>query len=129
MADDFTAEWAAAAAELWPLLPPADGAEGTVSLAVSVAPRREVALHWSYEGGRPVAGGPGAGDADLALTLGAADAREVLAGRVEPSVAFMRGRLKASGDGGLLLAVLSSTTADAFEGWRGRVEALTTAGA
>ena len=74
-----------------------------------------------------VAGGAGAADgAELALTAAAADAADVLAGRVEPSVAFMRGRLKASGEGGLLLAFLASTATDDFEEWRSRVGAVST---
>jgi hypothetical protein len=116
--------WAEAAGGLWPLLPPAGAADGTVSLGVGLAPRKEVAWHWRYEGGKAVAGGPGGGDADLSLTLGAADAPEVLSGRVEPSVAFMRGRLKTSGSGGLLLAFLESTTSEGFAEWRGRIESL-----
>ena len=117
-------DWASAAGELWPYVPPAEGAEGTVSLAIAVAPRKEVAWHWRYEGGQAVSGGPGGGDADLSLTLGAGDGPEVLSGRVEPSVAFMRGRLKTSGSGGLLLAFLESTTTDGFAAWRGRIESL-----
>lgn len=141
MADGFSAEWAAEAAELWPYLPPAPGAEGTVRLAVAVAPRREVAFQWRYRGGEAVAGGAGGtaaggagadggtgaggdGEAELALTLAAADASDVLSGQVEPSVAFMRGRLKASGDGGLLLAFLSSTTDGGFDEWRRRLDGL-----
>lgn len=152
MADAFSAEWAAGAAELWPYLPPAPGAEGTVRLAVAVAPRREVAFQWRYRGGEAVAGADTADGADKAggaagrvaaggaggaggavgavgqpevtLTLAAADAADVLSGQVEPSVAFMRGRLKASGDGALLLAFLSSTTDAGFDEWRRRVAGL-----
>jgi hypothetical protein len=43
---------------------------------------------------------------------------EVVSGTVEPSVAFMRGRLKAAGHGGLLLGFLESTRSDAFQTWR-----------
>jgi putative sterol carrier protein len=93
-----------------------------VSLAFQLAPRKEVSVYWTYEGGKVVAGGVGPKpDAELALTLAAADAAEVLSGRVEPSVAFMRGRLKASGAGGLLLAFLDSTTTEGFGSWRERV--------
>jgi hypothetical protein len=121
VAEAYTAEWAAEAGELWSLLPRAPGAEGTVSLAVATAPRKEVSFHWRYEAGRPVGGGQGnGGDPELALSLGVADAPEVLSGRVEPSVAFMRGRLKAAGDGALLLAFLSSTTSPGFQEWRAR---------
>jgi hypothetical protein len=131
VADGFDPEWAAAAAELWPYLPPAPGAEGTVRLAVALAPRREVAFHWRYEGGKVVDGGAGGdvgvgadGAAGVGLTLAAADATELLSGQVEPSVSFMRGRLKASGDGVLLLAFLSSTTDGGFDEWRRRAAGL-----
>lgn len=125
MPDAAGPDWAAAAGELWSLLPEADGVDGTVSLAISTAPRKEVSFHWRYEAGRPVAGGPGGGEAPgLTLSLGVGDAAEVLSGRVEPSVAFMRGRLKASGEGKLLLAFLESTTAEGFDDWRRRLEAV-----
>jgi len=125
VADAFTPDWVEAAGELWPQLPPAPGAEGTVSLSISTGTRREVSLHWTYQDGRAVEGGAGTGgEPKLALTLAAADAPDVLSGQVEPSVAFMRGRLKAAGDGALLLAFLSSTTAEAFQDWRSRADAL-----
>ena len=125
MPEAYTAEWAEAAGELWPHLPPAPGADGTVSLAIATAPRREIAWHWRYQDGRVVEGGAGSGgDPKVALTLAAADAPDVWSGRVEPSVAFMRGRLKTAGDGALLLAFLASTTAEGFGEWRKRAEAL-----
>ncbi len=128
MAELYSPEWAEEAAALWSLLPPAPGGEGTVCLAISTAPRREVSLHWRYEGGRVVDGGAGAApEPTLSLTLTAADAPDVLSGRVEPSVAFMRGRLKASGDGSLLLAFLSSTSTEGFSEWRKRVDSLAAA--
>lgn len=112
-------EWAEQAGALFDRLPTAGGANGTVCLAVATAPRREVAIHWRYEDGRAVSGASGvAADADLSLSMAAADAREVFSGRVEPSVAFMRGRLKASGDGALLLSFLRSTAEPSFVAWR-----------
>jgi putative sterol carrier protein len=72
-----------------------------------------------------VEGGSGAlPDADLELTASGADALAVINGEVEPSVAFMRGRLKASGSGRLLLGFLRSTATPEFEKWRQQVEAL-----
>ena len=57
-----------------------------------------VGYHWSYRDGVPGDGGVGGvADADLALTITRADAGAVASGEVEPSVAFMRGRLKATG--------------------------------
>jgi hypothetical protein len=43
---------------------------------------------------------------------------------VEPSVAYMRGRLKAAGDGALLLAFLESTAGDGREAWLERLRSL-----
>lgn len=128
MPEVYSSEWAGEAAALWSLLPPAPGGEGTVSLAIATAPRKEVSFHWRYEGGRVVDGGAGAGpEPTLSLSLSAADAPDVLSGRVEPSVAFMRGRMKATGDGSLLLAFLSSTTTEGFEEWRKRIDSLAAA--
>ena len=54
------------------------------------------------------------GEADLTLTLSPDDARSVKDGRLDPSVAFMQGRLKTSGDNALLLSVLKWTATPAF---------------
>jgi SCP-2 sterol transfer family len=121
----LTEEWAGEAAALVDLLPPADGLTGTFSLAIGLGPRKEVALHWSYQDGAPEGGGPGADpDADVSLTLAATDALDLFGGAVEPSVSYMRGRLKASGDGSRLLGFLSSTGSKQYQKWRSRVGAL-----
>lgn len=130
MVEFGTAEWAEAAGQLWSLLPAADSVSGTVSLAIAVAPRKEVTFHWRYEAGRVVSGAAGrAADSEgpvLALTLSAADAADFLGGELATSVSFMRGRLKASGDGALLLAFLGSTESEEFAQWRSRLGALAT---
>ena len=128
MADWLSDDWAAEAGARYPSLPALAGVGGTVSLAVTGPGKREATLHWTYgEDGRPTEGGGGGLEgADLALTLASDDAVQVLSGAVEPSVAFMRGRLKANGDGGILLSFLQSTTADGFEAWRREVAALAT---
>lgn len=126
MVEWLSPEWAAGVGGLWHLLPPVPHSSGTLSLAFVVAPRSEVAVHWAYEEGKVVSGGAGASsEARLALSLPAGDAADVLSGRVEPSVAFMRGRLKASGDGALLLGFLASTVTPDFEAWRQRVAEIT----
>ena len=102
--------------------PPVPGANGTVSLAITIGRRDEVSYHWSYRDGVPGDGGLGAAsDADLTLTIARDDAQAVASGDVEPSVAYMRGRLKASGNGALLLGLLESTATDAYRDWRQRV--------
>ena len=121
----LTQEWADGAAELTTLLPPVPGASGSISLSVSGGSRKEVSFHWRYGHGGAEGGAPSPRpDADLVLTLAAADAIDVLSGAVEPSVAFMRGRLKAAGNGGLLLGFLESTRSEAFSGWLRKMAAL-----
>jgi hypothetical protein len=68
---------------------------------------------WSADGPGLVSTGCG-GEPDLTLTLSADDARSVKDGHLEPSVAFMQGRLKTSGDNALLLRVLKWTATPAF---------------
>jgi SCP-2 sterol transfer family len=125
MASWLAQEWADEVAGRTSGLPPVSGASGSVSLTVSGGARKEVHLSWAYDTG--VAGGgvpTSRPDADLVLTLASQDAVEVFSGTVEPSVAFMRGRLKAAGDGALLLGFLESTSTTAFQVWRRGVAAL-----
>ncbi len=127
MADYLSDEWLAEMAALAPSRPPVPGANGTISVTIARSKRDEVGYHWTYKDGVPVDGGVGAlPDADLVLTIGADDAKLITTGEVEPSVAFMRGRLKAAGDNGLLLGWLSSTGSDpdAYAAWLERETAL-----
>lgn len=111
-------EWADQAAALTPLLAVPSEVSGSVSFAFSSSPRKEVGFHWRYQSGTVIdaAVGVDAG-ADLVLGLAAADAADVVSGRVVPSVAFMRGRLKASGDEALLLAFLASSADGGLDRW------------
>ena len=68
---------------------------------------------WSADGPGPVLAGS-EGEPDLTLTLSTGDARAVKEGRLEPSVAFMQGRLKTSGNNALLLHVLAWSATPAF---------------
>jgi hypothetical protein len=68
---------------------------------------------WSADGPGPVSTGL-EGEPDLTLTLSTDDARSVKDGRLDPSVAFMQGRLKTSGDNALLLHVLKWSDTPAF---------------
>jgi hypothetical protein len=117
-------EWLKEVAALSDARPGVPGANGTISVAITGGPGGDVSYHWSYRDGDPGGGGIGAtAGADLSLIIGHADARAIATGEVEPSVAYMRGRLKASGDGALLLGFLASTGTDAYREWRQRVSA------
>jgi hypothetical protein len=120
LSDDWLKELVASTAAR----PQVAGASGRISVAVTEGRAELVSYHWSYRDGVPGDGGIGAApDSDLSLTIGRADAEAVAKGDMEPSVAYMRGRLKATGDGGLLLGLLASTTTDVYRTWRQRVRA------
>ena len=53
-------------------------------------------------------------DADVVFTATYADATAIVRGELQPSVAFMQGRLKTAGDPGRLLEVLAVTSTPAF---------------
>lgn len=103
---------------------------------------------WPFAGDRPpppvaltvtVTGGPEgdttylrhwwAADGDveraLAVTVPAAEARAILDGELSPSVAFMRGRLKTSGDPGAVLDVLAASATPPFGEVLARVRGVT----
>jgi hypothetical protein len=120
MAEWLSKEWLEEMAALASSRPPVPGANGTISVTITGGPAGDAAYHWSYRDGVPGEGGVGAvADADLVLTMTSPDAQQVTSGEVEPSVAFMRGRLKAAGDNGLLLGWLASTGTDpeAYAAW------------
>jgi hypothetical protein len=122
VAEWLSEDWLKEVADQAGARPPVAGANGTVSLAITIGRRDEVSYHWSYRDGAPGDGGVGSvPDADLTLTIARDDAQAVASGEVEPSVAYMRGRLKASGDGALLLGLLASTATDGYRDWRRRV--------
>ena len=124
MASDTGDGWTAAVrAELDGLVAP-PSLEGTLRVDVTGAPGGDRIAHARFGGGRLADVGPGAGegsDASVALTV--EDARAVLDGDLDPSVAFMQGRMKAAGDMGLVLDVLALAATDAARGCRERIAA------
>lgn len=81
--------------------------------APGAEPPEQWSCSWSATGPGPASEGC-PGEPDLTLTLSPADAVLVSQGRLAPSVAFMQGRLKTSGDNALLLRVLAWSATDAF---------------
>jgi putative sterol carrier protein len=68
---------------------------------------------WSADGPeRPTSGNDA--EADLTLTIGTDEARRLQQGELQPSVAFMQGKLKSTGDNALLLQVLAWSATPAF---------------
>jgi SCP-2 sterol transfer family len=104
----------------------ADGVSGRVVCEVSGGPDGEVRCGAELADGRLETWAPGViDDPDLVLTTTAADAAAIQRGELDPSVAYMQGRLKAAGSMSLLLALLSATASEAHRELRRRVEAVT----
>ena len=98
---------AAAAAEASGLTGP-PSLTAVVEVEVTGGPDGDVSVHAVFADGHLVASGTGgASTADLTLTLTDADARAVLSGALDPSVAFMQGRMKVAGEMGPLLDLLA----------------------
>ncbi|MGA3219695.1 MAG: SCP2 sterol-binding domain-containing protein [Acidimicrobiales bacterium] len=91
--------------------PPA-GARRPPGASGAEAPR-QWSCSWTATGPGPVSAGC-PGEPELTLTLSPTDAELVSQARLSPSVAFMQGRLKTSGDNALLLRVLAWSATGAF---------------
>jgi hypothetical protein len=99
----------------------------TVVLVITGGANGEVRLPLRYDDGRPSWASDGSPlEPDVALTLPEPEARAVFSGEREPSVGFMRGRIKTAGDPGLLLVWLRSTATPEWEDWRAGLWAETT---
>lgn len=98
----------------------------TVGLTVTGLPGGDVHYHRTIESGRVTSSGLGAGPAaDVSFTATAADGMGMVRGEVDPSVAFMQGRLKTAGDPGLVLTVLAAWSSPAGRTAGRDVDALT----
>lgn len=113
-----TAAWLHRAAELGAGLPARSGLTGTVAVVVTGTGAGDVTVGLGWEDGRVVSAAAGAPAApDLTLTVTATEGKQMLAGELEPSVAFMRGRLKTAGDPGLVIGVLGATQGAPWRQW------------
>ncbi len=98
---------------------------GTVQVDVTGAPDGDLSMRAVFDGGRVADAGPGAADGpDATLTLTWKDALAVLTGDLDPSVAFMQGRMKVAGDMGLVLDLLALAATAPAVAVRARVAAL-----
>jgi hypothetical protein len=97
--------------------------QGTVQLVVGVAKEATVSVVVGVSAQGVAASLGSTKTADLTLTISSADFDELVSGRLDPSVAFMQGRLKTAGDNLLLLRLLRWTATATFEQGRRRAQA------
>lgn len=93
----------------------------TVGVAVSGLPAGEV----RYQRSLGTGGGAPADVADVSFTMTADDGRAMVRAELDPSVAFMQGRLKTAGDPGLVLSLLAGWSSPDGRAACGRIAALT----
>jgi SCP-2 sterol transfer family len=116
----LSAEWVAGVQAAAADLPPVPGLTGTVELVVTGGPGGEVRLPFRYAAGQPQ-WDDHPGEADVTLTMPAAEARSVLLDDGDPTVGFMQGRVKTAGDNGELLRWLRSTSSPEWREWRATI--------
>jgi putative sterol carrier protein len=102
------------------------GLSAKIQFEMSGGPDGNAAYHSELEDGRliSIGGGPVAG-ADVTLSMSWDDAVAMHQGALDPSVAFMQGRMKVAGSMEIVLALLAVTATAAFGDLRGQVAELT----
>jgi hypothetical protein len=122
----LTPEWFDEARRLGADQPPRAAASGRVQVVVSGGPDGDVKGSFTVEEGRIVGAAVGdLPDAELTMTLDYATAVEIQQGALDPSVAFMQGRSKTTGDTGLLLQLLPVTRTDGYQAFQEKLRAVT----
>jgi putative sterol carrier protein len=109
-------EWLDRQRQLIADLPERPGATARVQVVVSGAPDGEVAYLQVFEDGRLVGCARSRDDsADVTLNQTYADAVAIATGDLDPSAAFMQGRVKVVGSMGSLMAVLPVLQSHEYE--------------
>jgi SCP-2 sterol transfer family len=91
----------------------AGGQPGTATGSEPAKSVPQWSVRWSGDGPGPLLPSPEA-EPDLTLTIGTDDAHRVKRGQLDPSVAFMQGKLKSTGNNALLLSILAWSATPAF---------------
>jgi len=93
---------------------------------ITGGPERVVATYWVLGDGRLLDSGPGVvADPDTTITIAWDDAQSIERGELDPSVAFMQGRLKVAGSMAPVVALLPATRTNDGHDLRRRIAAVT----
>ena len=90
----------------------------SVGLTILGGPDGDVPTVWTLDAQELTANVAPESEPTLVLTIPWPDAQAVIRGSLQPAVAYMQGKLKASGDMELLLRLLRSGESRAFIDWR-----------
>jgi hypothetical protein len=101
-------EWFDQVRGLAAALPARPGLSGRIQEQITGGPDGDVSCYWVLEEGHATDAATGTvDDADVTLTSSWSDAAAVHSGALDPSVAFMQGRMKVVGSMEVTLALLS----------------------
>ena len=122
----LTPEWFDEACRLGADCPERPGLSGTVECELTGGPQRSVPCHFVVESGHPANAAAGRAEApDLSLTVSWEDGAALVTGALDPSVAFMQGRLKVGGSMDLWLGLLPVTSSEPYREFCRRLAAVT----
>lgn len=100
-------DWVEAQNKLFSGLSLDDDINAQIQFSVSGTPEGQVDFFWTFREGRLEACQPGlAPDPKVTITTTYGDSRAIQDGSLDPSVAFMQGRLKIGGDMSIVLRLL-----------------------
>jgi SCP-2 sterol transfer family len=101
-------EWFDQALPIWTEVPGLDGLSGRVQCEISGGPAGDVSCYWVFDAGRLGPAGVGRiENPEVSLAVRWDDAAAVQRGDLDPSVAFMQGRLKVNGSMGVMMELLA----------------------
>jgi putative sterol carrier protein len=124
----LTAEWLALQQEETASLPERSGCTARIQYEVSGPPDGTIVFHTHLEDGRIVRNALGADeDADFTMLVPRQDFEAIVRGELDPTVGYMQGRIKVTGNIGRMLSVLPATTSPEWCDAMARVAAETDA--
>ena len=106
----LSTEWFDRALALASGVPERPGLSARIQQQITGGPEGDVSCYWVLEDGRPTSAAVGTVEpADLVVTMAWADGAALQAGSLDPSVAYMQGRMKVAGPMEVTLALLLAT--------------------
>jgi putative sterol carrier protein len=111
MAGLLSAEWLALQQDETASLPERSGCTARIQYEVSGPPDGTIVFHTHLQDGRIVRNALGADDdADFTMLVPRKEFEAVVRGELDPTVGYMQGRIKVTGNIGRMLSVLPATT-------------------
>ncbi len=118
--------WFDQARDLAAGLPQRPGLSARIQQVITGGPDGDVSCYWVLSDGLPTSAAVGSLESpDITLTLSWSDAAAIQSGGLDPSVAFMQGRMKVAGSMVVAMDLLPAAREPAGEDLRRQVAAIT----